>query len=111
MVKCPHCNSTHLHKWSPKKNQQVKDIPIDGNPVVITIDRKRWKCVNCKKTFLEPIDYLSTNHSMTKRLVEWIKKEHEARSAFSIAKEVGVYSNTIKAIVNEQVVVEQTEES
>lgn len=99
---CPFCQSTHLQKWTSKKGQKIKDIPVDGRPGIITIDRKRYRCFDCKKTFLEPLEWLHLKHMMTKTLVEYIKAEYQTRSAASIAREVGIDPKTVKFVVAEQ---------
>lgn len=100
---CPHCQSKHLHKWTPKKNQHFIDIPTHGKPTAIWLDRKRWKCVSCGKTFLEYLEWIDDTRKMTKRLVEYIKTESLKKTFASLSKMIGVDPKTIKNVFEEYV--------
>lgn len=95
---CFYCQSGSLHKWTAKKDQRFVDIPACGMPTVIWMNRKRWRCVECGKTFLEHLEWIDSKHRMTKRLVEYIKKEAKERTLASVAREIGVDPMTIKHV-------------
>jgi len=100
---CPHCHSDHLHKWTPKKDQHFMDIPTHGHPTAIWLDRKRWKCVTCGKTFLEHLEWVNDSRKMTKRLAEFIKKESLKETFASLSEAIGVDPKTIKNVFEEHV--------
>jgi transposase len=98
---CPHCQSSRLHRWTPKKGQEFKDVPVDGKSVIIQINRKRWKCVDCGKTFLETLDWIDPKRAMTKALVLWLKTQHGTRPNAQIAKEAGIDPKMVKIVAEE----------
>lgn len=93
---CPACKSKHVvgHASMPLN---VMDIP-HGEPVTIAIDRRRGRCVDCKKTFSEALPHIAPDRAMTKRLVAWILRESLKRSFVSIAAEVGVTEGSVRAV-------------
>lgn len=100
---CPHCYSTHLHRWTPKKDQHFMDIPTHGKKTAIWLDRKRWKCVSCGKTFLERLDWADESRKMTKRLVKHIQAASLKETFTSLSDAIGVDPKTIKNVFEEYI--------
>lgn len=98
---CPHCSSSKVVGFGGIKGQEITDVPKDGQPTVITIDRKRYRCNDCRKTFLERLDYVDANRSITKRLVSYIEEESLSRPFLEIAKETGLAESTIRKLFSE----------
>jgi transposase len=47
---CPQCGkkSEHLHQ---NQNYLIKDLPMGDKEVILNINRRRFKCKKCRKTF------------------------------------------------------------
>lgn len=71
---CPHC-----HKPTDKVHQshryRVRDIPISSYDVFLLVNRRQFKCKNCRKVFSEELSFVKKRRTYTKRLAEKVVKE------------------------------------
>lgn len=105
-IVCPHCFKMNQYvKHGYKKGQLFMDITVHGKRVGIVIDRKRYRCKACQKTFLEDLICMDNKRLMTKRLVEYIEKQtlSKDRSFVSIADEIGIDEKTVRLIFKDMV--------
>lgn len=78
------------------KKQLVKDIHAFGNNVVLSINKRRYRCPHCNKRFIEDISFLPKYYRMTNRLSMYIlDKLGEDRSFSSVAREVHLSVSTV----------------
>jgi len=61
-------------------DQGFIDTPVHGKAVAIKVMRKRFKCVDCGKTFQEPIPDMDEKRHMTRRLLAYIRKRSLERT-------------------------------
>ena len=54
---CPQCGqkSEHLHQ---NQKYLVKDLPMGDKEVILNVNRRRFKCKKCRKTFNEKLDFV-----------------------------------------------------
>jgi transposase len=97
---CVHCGHHKLHRHE-RKSQLFMDLPIRGKRVGITVERHRFLCCACHRTFFEPLSCMDENHFMTNRLVSYIQQEALRRTFVSIADETGLVESTIRALFSE----------
>jgi transposase len=96
---CIHCGkgklfgSLYRHGTRP---QLLMDLPVHGKRVGIVVKRVRYRCQDCKKTFLQPLPDMHAGGSMTNRLALWVAKESLRRTFVSIAHDVGVDEKTVR---------------
>ena len=95
---CPHCISLAEHTRFGKRQQRFRDLPRQGKPVSILVQRQRRRCRSCEKTFLDPLPDMDGRHRITKRLLEYILHEAHTRTFVSIAAEVGLSEGSIRNI-------------
>jgi transposase len=69
---------------------------VRGKPVIIRCDRQRYRCQECKETFLQPLPEIDDNRRMTKRLIEYIGEQALKKPFTDIADEVGLDEKTIR---------------
>lgn len=100
-VYCLQCGSTDFVKFGNKKCS-FKDIPFNKKRVSILLNRQRYRCNNCSRTFFAKLEELDGMKRCTKRLIAFILKEAESRSCNKIAKEIGMVRNTVLTIVKER---------
>jgi transposase len=99
---CPHCGIIapavigHGHK-----PQIFHDLPIHGMMVGILIDRRRYRCLECNKTFLEPLSGMDTRRNITLRLLRYIEENAVNKTFTSLADEVGLSEATIRRIFHD----------
>ena len=97
---CIHCGATSLVRYGHRE-QLIHDLPIHGKRVGISVDTRRYRCKDCRKTFYEPLPAVDEKRRMTTRLVNWLG-EHSARKTFTqLAEETGVSNMTVKAVFND----------
>lgn len=101
---CPHCGVMfpRLYKYG-SKSQPYRDLPIHGKRVRLLVQRKRWKCRECERTFFEVLDDLDDHHRATKRLVAFVQIKALERTFVSLADEIGLDEGTIRNIFNRHV--------
>jgi len=103
---CPHCNGSDVvvHGYL-KEPVVIKDLPMRGKRVGLYVNPQRFRCraAQCGKTFTEALPAVDEKRRMTNRLVEWIGKESIRRTFTSIADDVGVVVNTVRAIFQDHV--------
>ena len=70
---CPKCAvksfSVHDRRWV-----KVKDQPIRGSGIYLHIQKRRFRCPNCKKVFTEPVQGIAKGYKTTQRFrrgVRW----------------------------------------
>lgn len=101
---CPYegCNSTTFVRYGMKP-QLYRDLPIQGKRVGIEILRKRFQCKKCGKTFWELLPDMDDKRFMTKRLVDYIKKQSLTRTFVSIADDVGILESTVRSVFKDYI--------
>lgn len=99
---CPHCKCQKLYKHGTVE-QVYMDTPMHGKRVVLTIDRKRYKCTNesCKKTIFEPLDDMDSKRLATSRLVKYVERHCFKKTFADISREIGVDEKTIRHIFDD----------
>lgn len=97
---CTHCGYGKLYKHEVKP-QLYMDIPIRNKHVGIIVQRKRYRCCECRRTFFEPVLHMDEHHFMTLRLVNYVRSEALHRTFTSIARDTGLVEGTIRLLFSE----------
>ena len=95
---CPHCGCVPNLQGFGGKTQLIMDTPSHGKRVGISLRRKRYRCKECTRTFMEPLKFVDESRSMTKRLVEYIEKQSLKRTFTSLSEEIGLDEKTIRNV-------------
>lgn len=71
---CPRCgkSSHHLHE---NKRYLVKDLSMSNKQVILRVNRRRFKCKNCRKPFSEILDFVGNKKNFTHRYAEAITQQ------------------------------------
>jgi transposase len=99
---CPHCSSSRAHRHGTLP-QRFADVPIHGRQVLIELDRKRYLCPSCNKTFIEQIVDLDTKRLATARLVRHVRDQCLKKTFAQLSREVGLDDQTVKNIFSDYV--------
>ena len=92
---CPACGALTdaVHDY---RTQRVKDIPVQGKPVVLIFRKRRYRCTSCGKRFYEKNCLLPRWHRITNRLafhaMDCMKTN---RSRKDIARDMNVSPSTM----------------
>jgi transposase len=99
--RCPHCPDSlfagKVYRHGTFE-QEVMDLPSHGKRVGITLKRVRMRCQECNRTFPQPLPDVDEKGTMTCRLVRHIEKESLKKTFASVAEDVGVAPNTVRAV-------------
>lgn len=98
---CPHCSGNKVVGYGVKKGQIFYDVPKRGKPTIAAIDRHRYRCNSCHKTFLERLPGLDDRRNVSLRLISFIEKHSLQRSYLSVAHEVGLSEGTVRNIFHD----------
>lgn len=99
---CPYCGSEKLHKHGAV-TQAYMDTPMHGKRVILTIERKRYRCTNsaCNKTIFEPLNDMDPKRLATSRLIKYIQNICFKKTFADISREIGVDEKTIRHIFDD----------
>jgi transposase len=62
------------------------------------MQRQRYRCKACGRTFYEPLPEMHPDHLMTRRLVTYIEQQTMPRTFVELADEIGVNEKTIRLV-------------
>jgi transposase len=82
---CPQCGkqSHHLHQ---NQKYLIKDLPMGDKEVLLNINRRRFKCKKCRKTFNEELEFVGVRRKYTHRYAENIVKQLINSDISNVAK-------------------------
>ncbi len=71
---CPRCGQTsrRLHQ---NQRYLVKDLPLSNREVVLSVNRRRFKCENCRKPFSENLEFVPKKKAFTYRYAQNITQQ------------------------------------
>lgn len=96
---CPYCSAAsgklYKHGWRMKT---VKDSPARGKQVLIELSVRRYKCLSCKKTFIQQVPQIADKMRVTKRLVNYIQQQRFDETFLAVSRRTGVDENKIREI-------------
>lgn len=103
-----HClcgtSAQDLQGWGSTNLSFVLDVPIRCKRTRIYFRLQRKRCKRCRKSFQQPLVGIDNQHTMTSRLVEYIRQESFDiyRTFADVADEVGASELTIRTIFTAQ---------
>lgn len=97
---CPHCGtrSEHLHQ---NQNYLVKDLPMGDKEVILNLNRRRFKCKKCRKTFSEQFNFVGARKTYTYRYAENIVKQVINSNKSSVAKNNGLTEDEVNSMIED----------
>lgn len=105
---CVDCGSDRLIGHG-RNERVIRDMPTHGKRTAIYVDTRRWRCVDCGKTFMETLPAVNAKREMTERLTRWIGQQSLKRTFASIANDTGLDEKTIRNIFRDYVNVLESE--
>jgi len=94
---CQRCGtpSASIHD---KRQQWVLDIPQRGRKVLIRLNKRRFKCKVCKKSFIEPLSFLERYGRTTKRFQNHLFNFIKLKPLKEVAKDYGISTNFVERL-------------
>lgn len=99
--KCLHCENLNSVRRFGVSSVLFMDLPMHAKRVGILVERQRFHCKSCNKTFFEPLPHVDDKRMCTERVIQYIAKESLKRTFTSIADEIGVNEATIRNIFSD----------
>lgn len=96
---CPHCGTKkpRLHRFG-RKRQEFRDTPMHGKQVLIAVQRQRYRCRECRATFLEALPDMDGRRVVSTRLLVHVQQQSLRRMFVSIAEDTGLDERTVRRI-------------
>ncbi|WP_375490908.1 ISL3 family transposase [uncultured Nostoc sp.] len=97
---CPHCgiNSKDLHQ---NQKYLVKDLPMGDKEVILNLNRRRFKCKKCRKTFSEKFNFVGTRKTYTQRYAENIVRQVINSNVSSVARNNGLTDDEVNSMIED----------
>lgn len=96
---CPECDSGLYRHGS--KSQQFIDTPLYGKPVMLNLERQRYRCKVCRMTFFEPLPDIDDKRFMTERLVKYIQARSIKQTFAQVARDLGIDPKTVRRVFDD----------
>jgi transposase len=95
---CKHCGCD-CDKVNQKTYREIKDLPISGRSVQITLTVRVFKCLKCAKTFAETFDFVRPGQRMTIRYEENVYKRFKSTDLTAIMLQENLSWKTLQNIL------------
>lgn len=99
---CPSCGSLSLYRHGTRQ-QKYADVPFHGEPAVLLVKRRRWRCNDCKGVFPDRLVDMDEKRHATRRLVEYVGKRSMEFTFEAVARDVGISGPAVKDMFNDQI--------
>lgn len=94
---CPYCGCTadKVHQATPRK---VEDLPIYGKRVMLIVNKRRFRCLNCGKVFTESFESIERRGRRTIRYERYLYKRGKKVSLKELSLQEGIKYSTCRRI-------------
>ena len=100
-VGCSTCGSTMVRKHE-STFQRKKDRKLRDKIVVLTLEKRRFRCLCCGKVFTELDDIFGPRRRSTKRLRRYLGERARHQTVSRVAKEEGVSESLVRRSFTEE---------
>lgn len=94
---CPKCGAAAVNRKG-KTKLLLRDVPIEGVPVVVEIALHSHRCRKCAASFIGGKPYQDGKNHFTPRLRQWVL-DHAGMKRLELAALTGVCERSIKGIL------------
>lgn len=98
---CPHCQSTRFSQWGSRQ-RQVVDAPYEGRLVILSIEQLRYRCKDCSRTFMQPLEHVGEK-KYTARLSELLISAAMRTSFADVATQFQIPETTVAQVFHQHV--------
>lgn len=99
---CPHCLAESPYRHGSQQQHYI-DIPMHGKPVLLRVERARFRCKVCGKTFFSHLPDIDAKRKASVRFIKYIEQESMKKTFALLSREAGVDEKTIKHIFEDYV--------
>jgi transposase len=101
---CQHCSAfPESLRLNGIRLRTVKDIPVKGLPVKISLMQRRYLCTACKRTSLQPLLGVDGYYGATARLIKLAAQRAFCKPFWLIAEETDLSENVVRNAFSKEV--------
>ena len=104
-AQCPHCQRVSV-KVHDTRLRRKRDLPLRGHRIVLILQKRRFRCLSCRRSFTEPDQACGKRQRTTKRLREYVGKQACSRPVSHVAAEMKVGPRLVQICLEEVAQVE-----
>ena len=104
-IACPRCRSMIVRKHE-STFQRKKDRKLRDKVVILTLEKRRFKCLSCGKVFTEPDEIFGSRRRSSKRLREYLGEKARHQTVCQISKEEGVSESLVRRCFTDETALE-----
>lgn len=101
--RCPYCGSGKLYGHGSCKPREVLHTWSNGRRVELELQRRRWKCRNCKRTFAEGRDLVRSRSRLTRQAETEALWQLRERNFSQVRRELGVGYGTLRRLLEREI--------
>lgn len=98
VASCPDCGRISSQVHDESEAQIIRDLPIAERQGYLVYRARRFKCEQCKKTFVERVEWKRPNVSYTERYERHIYQRVRRESVSQVAQDEGLSEEAVQAI-------------
>lgn len=103
LERCPYCGMSTLRRNGHIRTHIHVNGPTD-RPVLLELDKQRWRCGNCKSTLTATTSVVKPKYSISNGLVEYaLKLAMKSTTSKNIASITGISTTTVGRILDENI--------
>jgi transposase len=100
-VACPRCGSVMVRKHE-STFQRKKDRKLRDKIVILTLEKRRFRCLSCGKVFTEPDEVFGPRRRSTRRLRSYLGERARRQAVSHVAKEERVSESLVRRCFTEE---------
>jgi transposase len=98
VTSCPECGQVSDQTHDESEAQMIRDLCIAERRCYLVYRARRFKCEQCKKTFVERVEWKRPNVSYTERYERYIYQRVRRESVSQVAQDEGLSEEAVQAI-------------
>jgi transposase len=98
VASCPDCGRVSNQVHDESEAQMIRDLSIAERQSYLVYRARRFKCEQCKKTFVERVEWKRPNVSYTERYERYIYQRVRRESVSQVAQDEGLSEEAVQAL-------------
>ena len=98
VASCPDCGRVSDQIHDESEAQMIRDLSIAERRCYLVYRARRFKCEQCKKTFVERVEWKRSNVSYTERYERYVYQRVRRESVSQVAQDEGLSEEAVQAI-------------
>jgi transposase len=98
VASCPECGQVSDQIHDESEAQLIRDLSVAERRCYLVYRARRFKCEQCKKTFVERVEWKRSNVSYTERYERHVYQRVRRESVSQVAQDEGLSEEAVQAI-------------